>query len=88
MAQIFKASIDLAKISKKHLYITEDGRKYLNIRLVFTKEMPDKYDSIGFIAQTMKREDADALPNKGIIGNIKVITQLQPNGEEIDDMFN
>lgn len=88
MAQVFKASIDLAKVQKKNIFITEDGRKYLSIKLIFNKEQPDEYGGIGFIAQSMPKEDAEALPNKGIIGNIKVTAQSQPNNEEIDDMFN
>lgn len=85
MAQVFKASINLARVTKEQIFVNEKGEKYLTLRLVFNKETPDQYGSVGFVAQQMPREAADALEHKGILGNIKVTEQSQPKTAAEDD---
>lgn len=90
MAQIFHASINLALVDKSEIWVNDKGDKYLTLRLVFKSDEPDKYGSVGFIAQRLPKGKEDAHPKKGILGNIKVQQQQQqqaPQQAEEDAPF-
>ena len=66
MRKTISLKIDLTKIDKNRIYVSDKtGNKYLDAILMFD-ETPDKYQNNGMIVQSVSKEERD----KGIKGNI------------------
>lgn len=60
--------IDVLKIDKDRLFTGKSG-KYLDATLVMRDE-PDQYGNIGFITQSITKEERDSGKKAPIIGNV------------------
>lgn len=66
-------SIDLSKIDKTKFYIKPDGRKFLDIILIESKER--KFDNDFMAVQGLPKSDRDAGVRGAILGNGKWLGQ-------------
>ena len=71
MARIINASINLAKVGKDKITVTERG-KYLNISIVLSDEA-DRYGYDTAITLNQSKEERDAKEKKVYIGNGKTV---------------
>jgi hypothetical protein len=83
-------NIDLSKIDKKNLFVTKDGKSYLNLRLVIRDEL-DQYDGIGFAVQKfLKGNDKDAQGGyikTPILGNLKDWAMIKAKDDSAGGTF-
>jgi len=80
MSRLIKASIDVTKILKEHLYEGKKG-KYANLDIWINDEV-DQFGNICSIAQSFKVDDKF---DKVYIGNGK---DLKPKDVEVNDPVN
>jgi len=53
MSQLLRASVDLTKIKKEHIFQSEKGGKFINLDIWINHE-PDKYGNHAGVKQTYK----------------------------------
>jgi hypothetical protein len=68
----YNISIDLAKIDKLKINITEKGQKFANFELIIRDDV-DAYGNIGFIVQQQSKEEREQQVKLPILGNAKQV---------------
>lgn len=85
MAKIISASIDLSKIDKSKIVLTDkngqpfqNGAKYLNLQIVLNDE-PDQYGNDCAVRVNQTKEERDAKIKPTYIGNGKTVWSSDAN---------
>lgn len=71
MARIINASINLNKVGKDKIFVTESG-KYINISISVNDEV-DKYDNDVSITLRQSKDEREAKEKKIYVGNGKTV---------------
>jgi len=78
--QVLTASINLTKIAKDHLFKTDNGAIYLNLKLILKGEL-GQYGDIGFIVQSpLKEKNKD---ENGDYVKLEILGNIKPMPEKV-----
>jgi hypothetical protein len=81
----YNVSIDLSKIDKLKIKVTEKGQKFANFDLIIRDEV-DGYGNIGFIVQQQSKEEREQQVKLPILGNAKrVEKRVEPTPQHKSD---
>ena len=80
MRKTISVQIDVNKIDKKRLYKGKKGT-YLN-GVIFLNEEPDEYGNIGFICESVSKEEREQGVKGEILGNVKILGNSKPTVNE------
>lgn len=78
MSQPIAAKIDVTKVEKEHLFMSQKGAKYLDLILRPGKDGKDQYGNDGFIVQGVSKEKRDQGIKGNIIGNFRYLDTPTP----------
>lgn len=73
MSQPIAAKIDVTKVEKEHLFVSQKGAKYLDLMLRPNKDGKDQFGNDGFIVQGVTKEKRAAGVQGKIIGNFRYL---------------
>lgn len=79
MSKLVSIKIDVTKIDKSRLYKGKKGT-YLDA-MVILNEYTDQYGNNGMITQSVSKEERQSGVKGNILGNVKVIRELEENGK-------
>lgn len=74
MGKLISASLDLAKITKDRIKVTDKGQKFLNIDIWINDE-PNQYGQNVSINEQQTKDERDRKDKKNYIGNGKTMDQ-------------
>jgi hypothetical protein len=69
--------IDVTKIEKERLFVGKTGAKYLDAVLFDNKDGEDQYGNLGFVVQSVSKEEKERGERGPIIGNWKEVGAKQ-----------
>jgi hypothetical protein len=79
MSKVISLKIDLTKIDKKRIYVSEKtGAKYLDAIIMLNDE-PDRFENNGMVVQSVSKEEREAGTRGEILGNVKILSNRSEN---------
>ena len=84
---IINANLNVKKIEKKRLFVSEKGNVYLDATIILF-DAPDQYGNDGMIVQNVTKEER-LEGKKGIpIGSVKYPTKKEISSEQTENIIN
>ncbi len=78
MSMIIGVSIDLSKIDKNKIKVTEKGQKFYPLS-IFVNDEKDAYDNDVSVAEGQTKEEREAKDKKNYLGNGRVVYMQWPS---------